>query len=226
MARSRRYMELPRGKRRDRFVAIRWRIANDDQGQGLFTCRHLLPGTRGWRELGLGDDLRQTHSDVWFLSQQRAREGVWYTASISTVDQAVAEWLSEEIEAAIEEEGGPDRMEYGADAWRELGRRWGEITVSKWRQAPIWLGCSVDFSYSRGVRVEAIVDNNNLDPDVIAGFINAFNHRGEGAWQEPVDWDRHDGDIATMVDQQVALYARMAESRGLDQRQRSEGSIQ
>lgn len=221
MAGKRRYLDLPRSKRRDRFVAVRWRVASDPYGLGLFACRHVLPGTTQWRDLGLDDTARQTHADIWFLSKMHSREGIWYSAQVSTVDQAVCEWLEETIEERMDAQ--EDRA---GDAWRvdwkARSLAWDALTRKDWEQAPIAIGCALDFSYPHAVGVQAVVENENLDAQALGALIQAFYAHDESSWQTPIDWEKHHGAIASCAARQARLYAKLA---GADT-QRSEGSMQ
>jgi hypothetical protein len=102
-----RYIDLPRSRRRDRFVSLRYKISQDRDGHGVFTTRHVLPGSAEWASMceedaGLGK-LPNYHAEARFLSSVKAREGWLYHGDFRSIEMDVFDRLEQVVDARIDE---------------------------------------------------------------------------------------------------------------------------
>lgn len=226
------YLSRPLRFRRDRFVALRWRIRQDPDGRGVFACGHALPGTPTWYALGMGSDSRQSHADIRFLSREHARQGRIYRALVETVDQGVMEWLEDVIQAeldgqlrsaglsahhawstrgelpALQALAGRDNRPRTVMGW--LADRWARVAQEHWRQAPVRLGVREIAPSPHAVLVSATLPVGNLTADALAQFVHEFQAGGERLEQAPVDFEAARDAIAAAVSHTAGLYRQVA----------------
>ena len=202
------YVEKSRGYRRDRFVAKRWRVATDAQGQGVFFCHHLVPGSAQWGEQDAQFTwMSQTHASIHFLSQVHARQGWWYRARMSTVEQAVLEALGVHIDAQVEQEVG---IGVGLAYWRAQRDAWQALTPTDWEALPVSLGVTRNLKDPEGVRLDVVLPDPVLDVSTIKRFVEGFWTAGEVESSQPVDWPAHRPSIQASVDRVRRVYSRLS----------------
>lgn len=230
--RPRPYLERPRRFRRDRFVAQRWRAAQDPDGQGVFACRHLLPGTPGWRSLGLSEDATQVHADVRFVSRRHAKAGWWYAARLVTVEQIVLEALERRIDEGLEQRLAAQGLTY-ADAfpwrqpvsplqalagpdgsprtgWEARGDAWRALTPADWECLELHEGAFLDFKRPHAVGLTLVLPVPTLDVAAVRDAVTAFLERGETETATPIAWAAHRDAIQAGVHREAYVCARLA----------------
>lgn len=206
------YLDKPRGFRRDRFVALRWKIAQDPNGRGVFTSHHMLDG--GTYDGQIYHAPGESHwNDLRFLSQKHARAGLVYTATVRTALMAALDWA--EDYAWEQERTTLTEQEYAAahpplefiPAGRGLYTlksppdavfdRFGSEPITAWalrarflREAleklpPIHPQSTLHRHYKTGLGVHFIVDEPALTIDSLARLVESFWDRGEVAYQDP-----------------------------------------
>lgn len=202
------YIDKPRGYRRNRFVAKRWRVKTDTQGAGVFFCRHVVPGSAEWdAQDELFTALSQTHASIHFLSQVHARQGWWYRARMSTVEQAVLEELDRRINEQVERQ---EVRLVGLDYWRALGAAWDALTPADWETLPVCVGVTRNLKDPDGVRLDVVLDAPVLDVSTLKQFVEGFWAAGEVESSQPVDWSAHRPAIQEVVDRARRVYSRLS----------------
>ncbi len=226
------FVHRSRRHRRDRFVSERWKIRNAPEGQGLFRCRHLLPGTPAWEQQGL-EGMTQSHADIRFLSRRFAREGRIYLGRLSTVEHQVLVLLEqrfeEEIDRRVTAAGLPWSAIYPFDAsehdvfdifanaqgqpqnvWQWLAGQYAALTPSDWEGLAVETGERLSFGHPLGVEFIAVWPVANLTPEAIAQGLERFLGAGEEPRSQAVDWAAHRHAIASDVARQAELFERLS----------------
>ena len=208
------FLDKPRGFRRDRFVALRWKIRQDPNGRGVYTCRHMMNGGLYDGEVYQAPGDSHWH-DFRFLSRRHARQGVVYTATVRTalmaaLDEAEEYAWNKEREVLTPEEYA---TAYPPPEWSPAGRglytmkprtlptfehlggvtTWG-LRARFLREALDHLPvirpyCRLDRQYKTGLGAIFVVDAPRLTIDSLATLVEDFWDRGEVAYQDtPVDF--------------------------------------
>lgn len=214
------YQDKPRSFRRDRFVSLRWKIAQDPNGRGVFTSKHMLNG--GVYDGQVYEAPGDSHwNDLRFLSKKHAQEGRVYTATVRTALLAALDWAEnfawEKEQATLTPEEyalahpplefvPAGRGLYELKSHPEaVFHRFGPTPITAWglrsrflREAfeqipPIHPQCTLDRNYKTGLGAHFIVDQPFLTIDRLADLVHAFWERGEVPYQDaPVDFSpRH-----------------------------------
>lgn len=204
------YIEKPLRHRRSRFVAKRWRINTDLQGRGVFFSWHTIPGTSVWEERARLSEqpgnLEQTHASIHFLSKAHARQGWWYNARVSTVEQAVGETIGDLIEDRLEE----SPLAFGPGFWVARRDAWAAFTPDQWERLPIQCGVSRCLKSPHSVGLDVVLPVSSLDVDALRGFVEGFWAQGEHEVAQDVDWPAHRAAIQQMVNDSASLFDRLA----------------
>lgn len=232
MAKPTPFIQQTRRHRRNRFVSERWKIRNDPDGQGVFRCRHLLPGTPRWEQEGL-EGLTQSHADIRFLSRRFAKEGRVYLGRISTVEHQVLLLLEqrfeEEIDRRVSAAGLPWSTIYpfGASAhplldmfanaqghpqnvWQWLADQYAALTPADWEGLAVETGEALAFEHPLGVEFLAVWPVDNLTPEAIVQGLERFFGAAEEPRLETVDWESRRCNIAHALAQQAEVFNRIA----------------
>lgn len=207
MSRPTPYIEKSLRFRRDRFVSTRWRVGTDAQGEGVFGCRHLVPGSGQWdaQDDEVARLMTQTHASIDFLSQAHARQGWWYRAQVSTVEQAVLESLERRIDSQLAQE-----QLSGWDYWHAMGQAWARLSADTWEALPVRVGVVRDLKAPDAVRLDVVLTEPILDVATLKRFVEGFWETGEKESSQPVDWARHRQAIQERVDQAQRVYSRFS----------------
>lgn len=240
------FLEKPRSWRRDRFVSLRWKIANDPNGRGVFTSQHMMDGGiyNGQRyERGVDSHW----CDFRFLSRAHAQHGLVYTATVSTALMKAVDWAEEyawnQERAALNEDEfalahpaiefvpcgkGLYTMKSGVDpVFERFGgvSAWG-LRARFLREAidripPVAPSCQLKRHYKTGLGAWFITANPSITIDNVAEMIEQFWARGEVPYEdEAIDFSQgssnHDA-LARMINDQACAWERMdMRARGID----------
>lgn len=233
------FVEKPRSWRRDRYVALRWKIANDPNGRGVFTSQHMMDG-------GIYDGKRfdrggDSHwCDFRFLSQAHARDGLVYTATVRTALMKAADWAEDyawekERETLTEEEHAAayPRLEFITCGRGEYTLKSHDDPVferldglSVWglrarflRDAlaivpPVSPSCEFKKHYKTGMGVWFVTGNDSVTIDNLAGLVEDFWVRGEIAYEdEAIDFSPNNpaqhAKLTEMINAQASSWERM-----------------
>jgi hypothetical protein len=219
------FTDLPRRERRDRTVALGWRIRSDANGAGVFTSHDILPGSREWPESKGG----VAHwADVFFLAQGR-QPTAYFNATVETVAMVWANRLIELAETAIaaqmtaaDEErsrpqafskrlpGGHSAMIFGPHTGlASLGGLTVEGAQAAWlrerwdaRATLVSMGetARLEPGYRSGIGLTLITAEPNLTVSAVARAIAVYRSRGEGAYTAPPeDFATHQAAIEAIV---------------------------
>lgn len=206
--------DLRLSDRRNRAVALGWRIKSSANGAGVFSSHDILPGSIRWPEAEGG---QVQWADILFLPQAGHRPGRIFNATIYTLAMRMAESVCDQAEEAVEARvSDSDRQ---ASRLRMFTRRIpgsnsSEMIFSPHRTLPsldgmtregaqaAWLRdrwgelealcapCqeSAKFlpGYAYGTGLDIVSAHTNLTVNNIADAIAVFRSRGETGYQVPV----------------------------------------
>lgn len=233
------FLDKPRGWRRDRFVSLRWKIRQDPNGRGVYTCHHMMHGGIYDGEIYQAPGDSHWH-DFRFLSHRHAREGMVYSATVRTALMAALDELEDaawnkEREVLTSEEYA---LAHPPIEWLPAGRglftmkdreeatferfdgltAWG-LRARFLREAldhlpTIHPSCRLDRQYQSGVGAIFVVDSPRLTIDSLAALVEDFWARGEAPYQDaPVDFSvanpANHQALRTMVDETAQSWERM-----------------
>lgn len=113
------FMDLPRRERRAKVVAMKWKIAQDTEGHGVFTTHVVLPGSRLLPDAA---DPLQLVSSILFLP--RTPQPTWfYNARIETVAHRWASALIKHVEDTIQAQLSSEDRQREAEYIRTYSKR-------------------------------------------------------------------------------------------------------
>jgi hypothetical protein len=208
------YLELDRQTRRSKAVSLRWRIASDPDGQGVFTTHDILPGSRDWPGTPPGTWAPHAWADFYFMSRKPISQGLFYNAYAKTALEAAAlaiEKMAEtEVLAKLTEEeqhatrlrsfgkpnadGGSTMIfapDVGVPSLGGLTKRGAQAQWLRehWDQlatlVEIHPSAELDTQYERGIGLHLIVPETSVDTLTLPHIIKAFLDRGEVAYEDP-----------------------------------------
>lgn len=99
------FINQKRSVRRRKAVALRWRIASDPNGGGVFHSHQFIPGSPAWiAEFGAEAAKRSaTHwADIYFMSTRPIRDGIFYNTTIRTLADKVVADMEDEADEAVD----------------------------------------------------------------------------------------------------------------------------
>lgn len=200
------FAELPRRKRRNLYVSLRWKIMQEgSQYGGKFTTHLMLdePGRpqlyRQWFEVYfLGTD----GITIWNAMICTATFEFWNKTSSLAFDRASSLLTGEQLkekcglkfEGPFYEDGEkyytlPERSESTYDCfdgltWSEYKKKSAQEIIEK-EPPVIYESFQTDPSYEYGIGLRAIVQADEINRDVIEATIDRFRQVGEKDWQSP-----------------------------------------
>lgn len=218
--------DLPLSARRNRAVALGWRIRCDRNGAGVFTSHDYLPGSIEWPVSEGG----QVHwADVIFLSAAGPRTGRIFNATVHTLAMRLAESIEEVVENAIDEQLSPedrDRARVRMFLRRIPGKNSSEMVFSphpvldslggmtvegaraKWLREHwdrldnlVRVGESAQFlpGFAFGTGLNLTTAQPNLTVEAVAAAIADFRARGETQYEIPVDFQTQRATVEAML---------------------------
>jgi hypothetical protein len=198
------FAELPRRKKRDRYVSLRWKIARDTSKYGgKFTSRLMLDEPGRPRLYKQSFDFYFLGSDgvtIWNTMIHTATHEFWNRTSKLASERAFS-LLSEEQqthEGGLKLEGPfmrdgemyyrlaervPQTYDcFGGLTLREYKKKT-ELEIIENEPPPIYESFKLDPLYEYGIGLHAIVDADEINREVIERTIDRFREVGETDWQ-------------------------------------------
>lgn len=208
--------ELPLSVRRNRAVALGWRIKSSPNGAGIFSSHDILPGSLRWPE---EDGGQVQWADILFLPQAGHKPGRIFNATIYTLALRMVEKVCDHVEETIDARISPADREAarmkmftrripGADMSEmifsphrplpSLGGVTREGAQADWLRdqwenleamcAPCQESAAFLPGYAYGTGMDLVTAHTNLTVSNIVSAIEQFRATGEIAYEHPVDF--------------------------------------
>lgn len=240
------FMDQPRAKRRDRVASLNWRIRTDPNGRGVFYTHAILPGSRELPLVDPdGHPNLNFWANFYFASMRPLREGRLFYATAQTVAKQAVDVLLEMAKTHVDHQLTPvdrrnQRPRYSYTRLKNGGMEMtstthprleslGGLTVggakAKWlRQhwndletlVALHPHARFDLSYSQGIGVLFLVDEDSLDCQTIPALIERFRRGGEQPYEDPaVDLKKHGQRLRQLLGTHLWHFdAQQAEAEG------------
>lgn len=201
------YAERSRSQRWDAYVSLRWRIARDPNGRGIFTSHQVLPGGRydnGDAFITVPKDDASSWADITFLSRRRAGGGWFYNTTVRTAAMALADAAEGEMFDRVHDmlDEGERALAFQRPEFVRRGRyyemlppprpvlaRYGMTVQGLYAEAldaivregtvEVTTGGHFEEDYVYGQGLTLTVDEDNLCIDTLARVARAFLDGGE-----------------------------------------------
>lgn len=91
------------------------------------------------------------------------------------------------------------------DAWRD-------ITHEDWENLPLQLGVRLDLSSPHFVGLDAVVQHQALNQEILIDFVNTYLKSGEVEFSKPVNWVDHSPNMEKLVKELVEFYQTLGKN--------------
>lgn len=240
------FLDQPRTVRRDKAASKNWRIRTDPNGQGLFTTHQILPGSRELPLIDQnGAPNLNFWANFYFASMRPLREGRLFYATAQTVAKQAVDVLLEMAKTHVDHQLTPvdrrnQRPRYSYTRLKNGGMEMtstthprleslGGLTVGgakatwlrqHWNDLETLVAlhphARFDLSYSQGIGVLFLVDEDSLDCQTIPALIERFRRGGEQPYEDPaVDLKKHGQRLRQLLGTHLWRFdAQQAEAEG------------